>query len=342
MLSPVAYGGEPETLPGLLHVIENLAKADGATAWIVSQTASAQLIFAHFPATTMDRIYAEGPDVFGAGAVAPKGRTVPHELGWRVTGRWPFVSGCGRASWIYMNTVVVEGRKLQSLPNGMPATRMALLPAKDVEILETWDVSGLRGTASHDIQVSGAVCPQDSCVPMPDCHPSVNDTIFKISFFDQGGLYIAAVAAGIAAGAMDEVAALAAGGKRPSFSSQLLAASPLFQDRLGSAYLDLEAARALLFQQAQKAWDAAVRGDSLPVFDRALMRATTATVVASAAIVVETAYKLAGGSAVYASSPLQRRLRDSLTATQHTYAGRYNFSLVGALLAGQTIDETFF
>jgi alkylation response protein AidB-like acyl-CoA dehydrogenase len=172
--------------------------------------------------------------------------------------------------------------------------------------------------------------------------PTLGGAAFRTRPLDQGGLYIAAVAVGVARGALDELAALAAGGKRPAFSRQRLAESPVFQDRVGAAHLELESARALLYAQAEKAWAAAVAGEELTLFERATLRATAAQVTASSARVVDAAYTLAGGSAVFDSCPLQRRLRDVHTATQHVHAGRYYFGIVGALIAGEAIDETLF
>lgn len=342
MLAPASHGGDERTLPDVLRVIEQLACADGATGWTISQVASAQLIFAYFPRQTVDEIYARGPDVFGAGAVAPKGRAYRQPGGWHVSGQWPFVTGCRHASWVYVQCITVEDRKAQFLPNGLPAVRMMLFPAGEVNILDTWHVAGLRGTGSHDARFSKLFCPDAHSTPVMGGEPSVGGPVFRIPLLDQGGLFIAAVALGTAAGAVDEIAALARGGKRPAFSPERLAASPVFQDRLGEAFLELRAARALLYEQAEALWAAAQRHTPWPLLDRAALRATPGVVVSAAARVVDTAYTLAGGSAIYDSSPLQRRLRDVHTATQHVYVGRYHLGLVGALLAGEKIDDSSF
>lgn len=55
--------------------------------------------------------------------------------------------------------------------------------------------------------------------------------------------------------------------------------------------------------------------------------------------VVDVAYATGGGSALYTSSPLQRRLRDIHALTQHASVGRDFFGIVGALLAGGPVDD---
>ena len=342
MLAPAKHGGQKVTLPDVLRVIEALSCADGATGWTVSQVASSQLVLAYFPKSTIDEIYSAGPDSFGAGAVAPKGQAVAQDRSWRVSGQWPFVTGCERATWFYVQCVVVENRKLKMAPQGTPVVRMMLFPAVEVEIIDTWHVIGLKGTASHDIRLSGAFCPNERSANMIGSKPTLNEPAFSIPLLDQGGLLIAAVALGIAQGALEELAELAAGGKRPSFARERLAQSPVFQDQLGGAYMELKGAGALLYAEAESAWAGAVKSSPHTLLERASLRSTPAAVIAAATHTVDTAYTLAGGTAVYNGSPLQRRLRDIHAITQHVYAGRHSLGIVGALVAREKIDETLF
>jgi alkylation response protein AidB-like acyl-CoA dehydrogenase len=339
MLVPASHGGAELEFPEILAVIEELSRADGSTGWIVGQAASAQLIFSHYPADVIDQIYSEGPDVLGAGAVAPKGRAVVQDRGWKITGQWPFVTGCDRASWIYLQCMVVENRKIQFLPNGSPLTRMMLLPATAVEIVNTWEVSGLRSTASHDVRAVGALCPRNRSAAFTRSEMSLSGAIFRIPLIEQGGLYVAAVAIGIARGAVEDIAALAPG-KRPALRSGSLADCPSFQEQLGVAYMELEAARALLDRSAGLAWQASLNQRPLAAREQAMLRATVAQVTATSARAVDIAYALAGGTAVYNQCSLQRRFRDIHTLTQHAYTGRHFYSVLGAVIAGKNVGET--
>ena len=74
---------------------------------------------------------------------------------------------------------------------------------------------------------------------------------------------------------------------------------------------------------------------------RARFRSTTTWVVETAATVVDTAYRAGGGTALYNSSPLQRRLRDIHTLTQHFGVKLDTYTLAGAVIAGQEVDTTF-
>ncbi|HEV2371928.1 MAG TPA: acyl-CoA dehydrogenase family protein [Streptosporangiaceae bacterium] len=340
MLVPARHGGGGLPLADALAVIEELARADGSAGWLIGQVGLAHLLFGCFPEQAQQEVYAAGPDVWGAGAVAPKGRAAASGDGtWRVNGQWPFVTGCPHAQWVYLNCLVVDGRSPCLTPDGTPLTRMMLFPAAELDIEDTWHVLGLRGTASHDVRVKGLACPDWRGFSLDPATPQAQRAVFTIAL---AGLLVAASSVGIAQGALDEVAELAATGRRRSFSRTSMSAAPVFQDRLGEAHLRLRAARALLHEQARASWGAVASGQQVAPLERACLRATASQVTSLATEAVHAAFALAGGSAVYDTSPLQRRLRDIHTAGQHFVNGRDFYATVGALLAGAEVDPGSF
>ena len=335
MLVPEEHGGPGLDLPGALRVVETLSRADGSTGWCVGQVTLAQLIFASFPAPALAAVYAAGPDSLGAGAVAPKGRATDHGDRWQVSGQWPFVTGIRYAEWVYLTCVVLDGHAVRTGPDGAPVTRMVLLPAADLEVIDTWHTMGLRGTGSHDVRVAGRSCPAGHSFSMAGDTPEAVRTRFRMA---QSGLLIAAVNVGLAQGAIDDVVALATDGKRPAFSRRRLTESTLFQDQLGEAVLTCAAARSLLYAEAADAARHDAEGRVPGPAERARLRATAATVATLAAKVVDTAHGLAGGSSVYERSPLPRRMRDIHTSTQHFVNGRDYYAVLGALMVGAEVD----
>lgn len=338
MLTAAEHGGDDLPLPDVLRVVAELAAGDGAVGWLVGQGAVAQLMVRHLPRRTVDALYADGPDLLGAGAVAPKGRAAVDGDGWRVTGQWPFASGCRHAQWFYLHCLVVDGVTPRIRPDGGPETRLVLLPAAEVQVLDTWHVAGLRGSGSHDVRVVRQLCPAERSCSF-DQPQSVPGPLALLPSRDLGGLFVAAAALGIATGALRELVELAAGGKRPAFSTRRLADGEVFQDRLGTAEMELRAAGAVLASEVDQAWRRADAGRSAALLDRARLRATGPHVVSAATRVVDTAYALGGGTAIYDGSPLQRRMRDAHTATQHFAAGRDFTRALGAVLVDADPDS---
>ena len=337
LLSPDWKTGSGVDYSGALQVIETLAEADGSVGWTISQGALAQVILGYLPRSTLETIYSGTLDVRAAGVFAPKGHAGREETGWHTTGRWPFATGCQFASWIYLQCVVVENRKVLLGTNNVPITRLAVFRADDVEILDTWDSMGLRGTGSHDVQVKSRICPEEWTCSLMEVD-GVGEGIHSVPLMDHAGLFVAAVAVGIAAGAVADVAKLAASGKRPAFGRCRLADDPVFHDRLGEAHMRRLAARALLFSQA-KLVESMMAGADLPVVDRASLRTTCHYVTALAAEATDMAYALAGSSSVLHSSPLQRRLRDIRTAMQHAWNGRDFSQNLGVSLLGTSPNQ---
>ena len=115
------------------------------------------------------------------------------------------------------------------------------------------------------------------------------------------------------------------------FSDGTLASNPLFQHQLADADAQLRAARALLYADAETTWATAVAGTPFTPDHRARIRATATWVTRTAASVVDMAYTAGGGSSIYSSSPLQRRLRDIHALTQHFAVKLDTFTTAGAV-----------
>jgi alkylation response protein AidB-like acyl-CoA dehydrogenase len=231
-----------------------------------------------------------------------------------------------------LQCVVVENRRVLIGADNAPVTRLTVFRAEDVEILDTWNSMGLRGTGSHDVQVKNRICTEEWSCSLAKAD-GAGAGIYSVPLLDHAGLFIAAVAVGIAAGAVADIAKLAASGKRPTFSPRRLADDPVFHDRLGEAHMRLLSSRALLYSQA-KLVEAMMAGGVLPAVERASLRTTCHYVTALAVEAVDAAYALAGSSAIPHSSPLQRRLRDMRTATQHAWNSRDFSQNLGVNLLG--------
>jgi alkylation response protein AidB-like acyl-CoA dehydrogenase len=330
-LVPRSHGGAELDLPADMRVIEGLARADGSIGWTVTIGHEAPVLLGKLPRQAFDAIYADGPDVILAGTFNPTGVAAPVDGGFRVTGQWSFASGCQHAHWFVAHCIVDDGRQ--------PPIRMMVLPAIDVEIKDTWSVSGLCGTGSHDFVVNDLFVPAERSFTLWD-EPCLDVPLLRIPELSLSTLAFGAVAVGIADKALGEVTDLATG-KVPLFSGGTLASNPLFQHQLGEADARLRAARTLLYADAETAWATAVAGTPFTPDHRARIRATATWVTSTAASVVDMAYTAGGGTSLYSSSPLQRRLRDIRALTQHFGVKLDTFTAAGAVLAGQEVDLTF-
>ncbi len=328
---PARYGGIEADLAASRELIHLLATADGSVAWTTMIGSVAPLLLGLLPIETIDEIYGAGPDVILAGAFNPTGVATPVAGGYRVSGRWSFASGCQHADRFIAHCFVDDGR--------MPPIRMMVLPPSDVEIIDTWRTAGLCGSGSHDFAIDEMFVPAARSFALWD-ESKFDAPRFQIPELALSSMMIATVAVGIAEGALDEMTTLATN-KVPMLAESTLATNPLFQYQLGETVAQLAAAKALLDAEADAAWSQAVAGAEFTPEQRARIRAAAVWATRTAADVVDTAYTAGGGTAMYLSSPLQRRLRDVHAVTQHFAVKADTYTKVGAVLAGQDVDLTF-
>lgn len=334
---PRALGGLEADVATLLDVIEEVARADGSTGWIVMIGATSGLVSGYLPLDTAREIFG-APDVVTGGVFAPRGRAIVVDGGYRATGRWAFGSGSEHCGWLLGGCVVIEDGQPRLLARGLPDSRMMFFPARDVRIIDTWTVSGLRGTGSHDLEVSDVFVPAGRSVSIVTDRPREQGPLYRFPVFGLLALGIAAVATGIARTAIDELVRLA-GGKTPTGSTRTLGERGVVQMQVAQAEAALESSRAWLRAAVATAWASAARGDAIPVAERATLRLAATEATIRAAKAVDLMYDAGGGSSIYATSALQRCFRDVHVATQHAMVAPSTYELTGRLLLGLDTDS---
>jgi alkylation response protein AidB-like acyl-CoA dehydrogenase len=326
---PRSHGGDEVWPDEGLTVIEELARADASVAWVAAVGSEGPSFYAYLPSDTYDKIYSAGPDVVHTGVINATGRAVRDGNGYRFTGRWSFASGCATADYICIHGVL-EG----AAAGGPPATRFGVLPASQVRIDDVWHVSGLKGTGSNDIVVNDLFIPEDWTGDFAELPKVARHPLDQRPLLARFGTEFAAVAVGIAQGALDDIIDIARN-KVPATSRSKLGADPVAQHMVGSLATDLHMARTLLHDVARADQASAAMGppDNAATLIRRARLARAASVAAS---VVEGCYTVSGTTGLFESCPLQRRLRDVRAVTQHFLLSVRNaFAPVGAALLSE-------
>src|SRR3954451_3639340 len=148
MTMPCAWGG-PELDPlTQFRVLEALAVADGSVGWCAMINCDGGYITAFLDQEVARAMY---PDlqVGTAAAATPTGQAQRVPGGYRVTGRFPFASGCQHSEWVWLGCIVMADGTPRADGNGVPETRQCIVKLSQCEILDTWYTTGLRGTGSN-------------------------------------------------------------------------------------------------------------------------------------------------------------------------------------------------
>jgi alkylation response protein AidB-like acyl-CoA dehydrogenase len=331
MFVPRSHGGLELTFPAGLEVIKALARVDGSVGWI-SMLGGGGAIFATLePRETYDRIYQNGPDVPLCGSAQPTGTAKATPGGFRVSGRWPFASGCKHAEWMAGFCIITDDNgKPVAGPHGQPQVRGFALPAKDWEIEDTWHAAGLKGTGSHHIALRDVVVPEANFFDVEGGAPCVPGPLYP-AIWQLLPTFHSALAVGMAEGAVDDLVALAHTGRQQFKAATPMRDSEAFQFELGRISADLRAAQAFFETQTANIWHHALAGtlnEGLIVEGSQAAAWITITCVR----IVDACFALAGASSIDETSPLQRRLRDIHVAAQHASVQQRQFIGSGKLL----------
>jgi alkylation response protein AidB-like acyl-CoA dehydrogenase len=321
LVLPVELGGFAVPPQRTVEVVEQLAAVDGSTAWAAAIGFGTNLFAGYLPPDGAAEVFAD-PDQANAAAFAPMGEVSESLAGTaRLTGRWPFTSNCEHAAWIGLGA---------RFP-GEPAPRLVFAPASEVTIHQTWDVVGLRATASNDTSVTDHEVHRRRTCSFAD-RPWPEGPLWRLPLFVALAPSLAAVSLGVARGALDEV-------NRQAISRRAQMRGSLLDDHvgmgdLGAADALLRGARAGLLDALDECWDLARAGEPIgrALQARAFLAAQHCTDVAVE--VTTTAHRLGGGAAAYRTSPLLRALRDVETARQHAMFNRGLRSHLARTLAG--------
>lgn len=331
MLVPRAIGGSELDPLSFMEIVEILSEADASVGWCAAIGSGTAFATGFLRPDVGYELVGRDPTVVMGGVFGiPGGQATVVEGGYRVTGRWPFASGCEHCHWLVGNSVLHDGETPRQDASGAPVTRIMIFPASECTILDTWNVGGLRGSGSHDITVSDVFVPEERSFTLAAASPYHHGPLYSSRFF----LFAhAAHALGVDRAAIDALGELA---NRKQFgrTSSLLRDRPMVHLQIAQAEALVRSARAWTREIAREIWDHACRAREITSEQRALARLAITNAVVKSAEAVDLMYSAAGGSAVYASNRLERTFRDIHTVTQHAIVAPPSYEQVGEALVG--------
>jgi alkylation response protein AidB-like acyl-CoA dehydrogenase len=332
-LAPASLGGGEVDPLTWYRTVEAAARIDGSTGWMLFIQGSTGLIGRNMPAEAAEAVVGD-PGTILSGAIFPPAKAVTTDGGAVVSGRAPYASGCKHATHLIRMAVLHDGDVPRMSPMG-PEMRIAVIPAHELTIVETWDVNGLRATGSHDIVADGVFVPDERLVPLmsvPNQH--YQGALYRLPFLTMFGFTIAPVALGIAQHAIDATRELAAAKTPAGLDATPLRERAVFQLHLSEAEALVRSARSWLYESVARQWAMAQANQPVPLDDRVDLALAAANASKSSRLAVEQMYLACGGTANYRTSPLQRCLRDIQAVSQHLITNPTSWQLNGAMLAG--------
>lgn len=336
MLKPSALGGyelPPEEMSALLA---QLAETNASAAWCVMIGTTSTLAGAYMNDQAAADVYGRVDDIHG-GVFAPMGKAEDKGDHYVLNGQWQWGSGSANCAWLSGGAMIFKDGELQRTEQGAPIHRMLFFPQNEVQFMDTWHVSGLKGTGSGDFKVSNLRVPKERSVSFVMDTPRNSAPLYKFPLFGLLSLGVASVALGNAKGAINDIVGLLKA-KRTTGGARSQSQRATVQVDIAKATAMLAGAEALMEKAVESAWQEASGKGAISVHARGQLRLACAHMAETAADVCKAAYTLAGGSSVYLNNTLQRRFRDAHVVTQHIVVSPATFELAGRVLLDEPVD----
>ncbi len=304
---PPPLGGIEMTAPDITRAIDLLAEGDASVAWCAAVALNAALAAASLPPHVFAELFPR-PDLLTTTVLPPTGKATRRHGDYLLTGRWTHASGITHADRVIAGFHTPQG-----------TVRIAVFDAAHARIHHTWNTTGLRGTGSHDVEVTDLTVPARHTFALTPPH-----TQSLHLRTDNLALKMAGVPLGIGRAALNTA--------RRLLTTRPAPPRPAAPADLAHAESLIGAADAYVYTTLNNTWTAQTTGRTPERGTAALARHFAHRACREA---VQLLYDTVGTTAVYTErTPLDRCLRDLITAGRHIASSEKILDAVGDLRLG--------
>lgn len=331
---PVRYGGYEADMETVVEVLAELGRGDGSTSWTVAVWSISSWMMGLFPDEVQDEVFAT-PDVRVSGILSPGAVAVPADGGYVVNGKWSFNTGAQLSAW-NTNAAVTPTQ------DGDFAPVMIALPMADLQIVDDWNSSGLRGSGSVTTVAQDVFVPAERVLPMGPVlqgeHRSelnANAPVFSAPFMPTASAIVCAPALGLALAAKDAFFERLPGRKITYTSYEDQAQAPVTHLAVAAAITKVDEAGFHARRAAYLLDSKSRAAETWTLEERARVRLSLGAACQRAKEAVDILDGASGGSSVYRDVPIQRIQRDVQVLNLHAILHpNTNLELYGRIACG--------
>lgn len=328
MLQPKRIGGAELDYVALIDCADLLGRADASVAWNLANLASHHWMLGMFEQRAQDLVWGGDPDVLIASSfIFPAGRARKVEGGYRLHGSWPFSSGVASCEWNMLASVVSSDDEADGIEY-----RIFLLPKADYEVLDTWNVTGLRGTGSSDVEVRDAFVADHMTVAVGDLAggsaPGSNvnpNPLYALPVFSLFPYVLSGVALGNAQACLDDYAEVARH-RISTYNRAKLSDFQSTQIKIAETSAKIDAARLIMRSACIDAMEDARRHHVPDMTAKTRYRRDGAFSVNLCTDAVSMLFAASGARGLFTTGVLQRQFRDAHAINSHL---AFNFDAAG-------------
>ena len=340
---PLEYGGLAYSTEDQRRVFTAVGKIAGSTGWVSWVTTTHGRWIAMFAKKAQDEVYGTqwiGPRISGVLSPNGPGRARRVDGGYMLSGKWPFCSGCRHTAWSILGSMI-EGAE------GHPDMLLPLVPTAELEILDDWAVSGMKGTGSNTVQLLKEIfVPEHRVMRIQDASngtwasPPPTGQVFLNNFLDYTTILSGSTPLGMAKGALDYFRERLDKRGIVGTDYKVQADAPVAHFQLAEATARIEAAERLLSADCIELDRRAVDGEASDDLFQTKLKFDVAHSVRACCEAIEILHRGSGAATIHEANPMQRYARDARVATVHahfnyeTCAENYGRALAGRPLFG--------
>ena len=318
MLQPQRYDGLETDPIDFFTAVRDIAGACGSTGWIASVLGVHPWQVALFAEEAQQAVWGEDTSTRLSSSYAPTGKAVLADGGFTLSGKWSFSSGCDHATWVLLGGLVFDDQ------GQVVDFRTFLVPREKYQIVDVWNVVGLRGTGSNDIVVEETFIPEAFTLSMGDtgrCYgpgQAVNDSdLYKLPFHSLFTTTISTPIIGMAYGAYAEHVEMQQKRVRAAYAGEKASLDPFAAVRIARASSEIDAAWALTMNNIRDEQALVGRGEKIPLGLRLKVRRDQVLGTQRAIDAIDDLFEASGGRALAEGTYLQRAWRDAHAGRVH-------------------------
>ncbi|WP_104089805.1 acyl-CoA dehydrogenase family protein [Arthrobacter sp. GMC3] len=315
---PKRYGGYEADMRTMLDVFKAVGTADGGTSWVVTLTNVCAWFTSLFPVQAQDEVFGADPDAKVSGVLAPSSTAEKVEGGFRVSGRWYYNSGSWHATWAAVGMPIVDA------DGNVVDQGLALIPAQDFRVEETWFVAGMKSSGSNCLIAEDIFIPDHRILSVPAAlegnYPSEmleSEPNYRGAFGPVAGLVLAGPQLGLGQAALDLVIEKSSKKAISYTFFEKQSDSVAFQLQIAEAAMLLDTANLHAYRAADDISAAALRGEYPDYVARARIKADIGWTIDHVTRAIDILLSAHGAGSFADVSPLQRIWRDSATGARH-------------------------
>ncbi|WP_201370086.1 acyl-CoA dehydrogenase family protein [Ktedonobacter robiniae] len=331
---PKRYGGYESDIQTVVDVLTEIGRGDGSSAWTGQLWLHGAWIVGLFPDAVQEEVFST-PDVRVSALLSPTATAVRTEDGVVVSGQWHFNSGALHSHWDLVNAISITDE-------GAPKPILALIPMSQLEIIDDWNTSGLRGTGSvttvaKEVFVPNARVLSITALTQGQSQSALNANLplYRSPVILTGATLSSVTGLGLAKAALEAFLQRLPGRHIAYTAYDNQAEVQLTHLQVAEAAIKIEEAAFHASHAASLLDTKAASGETWSVEERSRVRLDAALIALRAKEAIDILNTASGGSSVYSSVPIQRIARDvqvlNLNGLLHPNT---NLELYGRVLVG--------